>query len=106
MKIVFPLFVLDAGLDILSERAVVSIEKRMNEMLGVLWPDDDWRGLPVRHPCRDHDIRKIGDVVIMQVGQEDVVDIRRVYAHRNHLVGGSVSAVEQIMPVAHCNKYS
>ena len=84
----------------LAERAAFGVEQRLDEMRRVVRADHDRRRLPVGHPGRDHEVREIGDVVVMQMRQEDVIHFRRVDVGRHNLIGGSVAAVEQVVAVA------
>ncbi len=83
-----------AGAEIGIERA--AFEQAVAEMLRAFGAEYDGRVVAVPHPAGDREKRKVADMVVMQMCQEDGLHIDRACIGRDHVAHGACAAVEHV----------
>src|SRR5262245_51921646 len=73
----------------------------MGELCSFRRPDHDRHRLPPEDPGGDQEVREVGDMVEMQMRQEDHVDLGGIDAGADQLMGRAVPAIEQVVAAAH-----
>ena len=85
-------------LDVLGEGAVGELV--LDETARARRADHDGRVLPVGDPAGQHEEGEVGDMGVVQVGQEHRIDMAGIDVAADQLVRRAVAAVEHVVPAA------